>query len=440
MAHADPALPADEDDIWTRAPIILKPDPMRTVLRPFTADYPAPFDQQEGSRSRNIIDRILAVDDEEAMRGLRHATELLGAHYRNVETILLRRFEELGDAVPDRSKVDRHHALLIGAFFSEEYSFEAAALFNPSIVRHWDQSGMAEGDIRFILSLRGIGEGHVSSVTFRTGVWTAAGDVKIDAPSTYATPPRIEPMEDGCDEASLYLTFEGTQDLSESVLFPMAPSQRQGIEDLRLVRFAEDDGTTRYMGTYTAFSGADIRQEILRTDDFTTFAMQPLTGKTVGNKGMALFPRRIEGRYVMLSRLDNENIWLMRSDDPYHWDHAEKLVTPKYPWEFIQMGNCGSPIEIDEGWLVITHSVGLVRNYTMSACLLDKKDPGKLLARTTAPILRPSPKERDGYVPNVVYSCGSMIDGRRLLVPYGVADNFATVASTTVDAILARMA
>jgi len=438
MADAD--LTSPDEDIWTRSPIILEPDPARTVLRPFAPEYPAPFDK-EGSRPERIVERLLSVDSAEVMRGLQSVTDLLGVHYRNVDTVLLRRYEELGDAVPDRSRVSRDQALLIGAFFCEEYSFEAAALFNPSIVRHWDQSGMEKGDVRFILSLRGIGEGHVSSVTFRTGVWKAGGDVWIDDPSTYSTPPRIEPMAPGGDDNSaLSLEFEGIEHLSEAVLFPMTPSQRQGIEDLRLVRCAEDDGTTCYMGTYTAFSGAAIRQEMLRTEDFTHITMRPLTGKTVDNKGMALFPRRIDGRYAMLSRLDNENIWLMRSDDPYHWDHADKIIAPHYPWEFVQIGNCGSPLEIDEGWLVIIHGVGLVRNYTMSACLLDKKDPSKLLARTTAPILRPSPNERDGYVPNVVYSCGSLLDGRRLLVPYGVADNFAAFASTTVDALLARMA
>lgn len=296
---------------------------------------------------------------------------------------------------------------------------------------------MQVGEIRFVMSLRGIGEGHVSSVTFRTGTWAADGSVTIDPPSTYAASPVIQPIARQEDEASLHLTFEDAQDLSEAVLFPMAPSQQQGIEDLRLVAFTEDDGTSRYVGTYTAFSGSAIREEILTTHDFTQFTMRPLTGKVADNKGMALFPRKIGGRYAMLGRQDNENIWLMYSDDLYRWDEAEKIITPLHPWEFVQMGNCGSPLEIDEGWLVITHGVGMVRNYSISACLLDKNDPSKVLGRTRLPLLRSDAETRDGYVPNVVYSCGTLIDGRRLLLPYGVADSFTHIVTTTVDKILA---
>jgi predicted GH43/DUF377 family glycosyl hydrolase len=428
-----------EIKIWKHSPVVLRPNAARTVLKPFAPDYPEPYRQSEGSRARKIVERLLSVDQGVEMIGLKHMTELLGQRHRDVETILLRRYDELGDAVPDRSKVSRNRALLIGAFFTEEYSFEAAALFNPSIVPHWDQSGIGAGCIRFILSLRGIGEGHVSSVTFRTGVWSADGEVSIDDPSPYAVPPLIEPMEGHQDEAALCLSFEGTENLSEAVLFPMAPSQRQGIEDLRLVLFKEDDGSSVYRGTYTAFSGAEIRQEVLSTHRFDTFSMRPLEGKAVANKGMALFPRRIDGRYRMLGRQDNENVWLMRSDDLHVWDEAEKLFTPQHPWEFVQMGNCGSPIEIDEGWLVITHGVGMVRNYTISAYLLDKQDPSKILARPKQPILRPTAADRDGYVPNVVYSCGSLVHGRRLLMPYGVADHVAMFATTTVEQVLDLM-
>jgi predicted GH43/DUF377 family glycosyl hydrolase len=219
----------------------------------------------------------------------------------------------------------------------------------------------------------------------------------------------------------------------------MLPSQRQGIEDLRLVRFTDDDGSVLYYGTYTAFSGAAARPELLSGIDFRSFRMCALTGDAAGAKGMALFPRRVDGRYVMLGRQDSESIWLHSSDDVLHWEGGGKIVSPRYPWEFVQMGNCGSPIEIDEGWLVLTHGVGTVRNYCIGACLLDKADPSKLLARTPEPILTPSPDERDGYVPNVVYSCGAMIQGRELMIPYGVADNFAAFATTTVDRLLKSM-
>ncbi len=223
------------------------------------------------------------------------------------------------------------------------------------------------------------------------------------------------------------------------MLFPTAPSQKQGIEDLRLVRFTEKDGSSHYLGTYTAFSGAEVRQEVLHTSDFRTFDMRPMQGAIAASKGLALFPRRIDGRYMALGRHDRENLWLLASDDLYVWNGGSRIITPCYPWEFIQLGNCGSPIEIDEGWLVITHGVGMVRNYCIGACLLDKDDPAMLLARTSRPLIRPSEKERDGYVPNVVYSCGALVHDRTLLLPYGVADSFATFASVPIDSLLAAM-
>lgn len=423
-------------DIWVRCPVVLKPDARRTVLRPFLPEYPAAYSGGEGGRVRAIIGRILGLEQSILSRGIERVADLIENRHRDSAKNLLRRFEEVKASVPAGANLTEDRKLLIGAFFSEEYSFEAAALFNPSIARHWDQSGVEAGAIRFVMSLRGIGEGHISSVTFRTGTWLADGSVTIDPPSTYAVSPVIQPI-DREDEAVLSLTFNGAQDLSEAVLFPMTPCQRQGIEDLRLVAFTEDDGTSRYVGTYTAFSGSEIREEILTTHDFTRFTMQPLTGKVADNKGMALFPRKIDGRYAMLGRQDNESIWLMYSDDLYRWGEAEKIVSPVHPWEFVQMGNCGSPLEIDEGWLVITHGVGMVRNYSISACLLDKSDPSKLLGRTRLPLLRSDAETRDGYVPNVVYSCGTLIDGRRLLLPYGVADSVTHIVTTTVDKILA---
>ena len=231
--------------------------------------------------------------------------------------------------------------------------------------------------------------------------------------------------------------FASTRDLSETVIFPVLPRQRQGIEDVRLVRFVEEDGQATYYATYTAFSGAEAKPELLHTTDFISFTMRPLTGQAADAKGMALFPRRVNGRYAMLGRQDSENIWLHYSDELTRWDDAAIIVPPRYPWEFVQMGNCGSPLEIDEGWLVFTHGVGTVRNYCMGACLLDKADPSKLLARTPKPILEPTPEDRDGYVPNVVYS--ALVHDRHVLLPSGVADQFTTFGSTTVEALLAAM-
>lgn len=425
-------------DIVRHLSITLRPDASRTVIRPFSPSDPAGFAVPSHPRAQRIVDRLLKLDERWLHLGLERTTAILGERHRDMETILIRRFHEM-EGLCSRDGISHAQQLIIGGFFSEEYSFEAAALFNPSIVTHWDQSNLPEGGIRFLMSLRGIGEGHVSSVTFRTGIWVPGERVEVDPVSPYAVPPRMEHIEGETDESAIRLFFEESQDLSEAVIFPMAPSQRQGIEDVRLVRFVDDDGKCTYYGTYTAYSGADIRSELLSTEDFRTFEMRPLLGDAAGGKGMALFPRRIDGRYVMLSRHDNENIWLLRSDDLHSWNGAEKIVTPFWPWEYVQIGNCGSPIEIDEGWLLIIHGVGLVRNYTISACLLDKNDPSKLLKRTREPVLRPGPEDRDGYVPNVVYSCGAMVHGRSLLLPYGVADNFATFATVSVDDLLAMM-
>lgn len=425
-------------DIMRHSSVILRPDPARTVIRPFSPEDPIGFVVPGHPRVKRIIERLLALDDCWLDLGRQRASAILSDRHRNMEAVLLRRFDELV-GICDRSIVSQERAMVIGGFFSQEYSFEAAALFNPSAVLHWDQSNLPEGAIRFVMSLRGIGEGHVSSVTFRTGVWQPGRYIEMDPVSRYASPPRIDRIEGEEDESAIRLCFKGCMDVSEEVIFPMAPSQQQGIEDVRLVRFVEEDGTCEYLGTYTAFNGRDIRSELLRTTDFETFEMRPLTGSAAVGKGMALFPRRIDGRYVMLSRHDNENIWLVESDDLYSWNDARKIVTPRWPWEYIQIGNCGSPIEIDEGWLVLIHGVGLVRNYTISACLLDKDDPSKLLGRTRRPLLRPSPEERNGYVPNVVYSCGGIVHQATLLLPYGVSDNFATFATIPVSQLLREM-
>ena len=439
-SHSQPAAGDERPgtaDFWHRAHVVLKPDPSRTVLRPFDVAYPAAYSKRKGARVEAIIQRMLTIDQRMIKRGLRFVDELLDSRQRNLRSILLRQFDQVKEYVPEGAELSEDQKLLIGGVFSEEYAFEAAALFNPSIVRHWDQSGLKPGAVRFILSLRGIGEGHVSSVTFRTGVWDGALGVRVEAPSGYAEPPQIETR--GKDDAELLLHFGDIEEISEAVLFPMTPSQSRGIEDLRLVIFTEEDGTQLYVGTFTAFDGINIHQEILTTKDFCHFGMRPMEGKVAENKGMALFPRRIDGRYAMLGRQDNENIWLMYSNDLHRWDEVEKIIAPLHPWEFVQMGNCGSPIEIEEGWLVMTHGVGLLRNYTIGACLLDKDDPSKVIARSNIPLLRSGPEQRDGYVPNVVYSCGSLIQDRRILVPYGVADNFATIVTGDVDALLSHL-
>ncbi len=423
------------EDLLKHSDVLLKPDPSRTVVRPFRPAYPAAYASEPNQRAGVIVERILSLTGPALERELAETVESLDTRHRDVDAMLLRRFEEVSHDV-EAGPVDTDRQRLIGAYFSEEFSFESTALFNPSAVVHPDQSGVDSGDTRFVLSLRGIGEGHVSSVTLRTGLWRADGTIVIYDASPTAVPPIIEQTD---NSPVAVLDCSKSQHLSETVLFPTLPSQRQGIEDMRLCRFVADDGTVTYYGTYTAYDGRTARSELLTTADFWNLTMCPLTGAMAEAKGMALFPRKIGGKFAMLGRQDSENLWLQLSDDLFHWDGGQKVICPKYSWEFVQIGNCGPPIEIDEGWLVITHGVGTVRNYCLGAALLDKDDPSKLLARTPQPILEPSPNERDGYVPNVVYSCGSLARGRDLLLPYGVADSFTGFATCSIDDLLARM-
>ncbi len=415
---------------------VLKPDPSRTVVRPFEPGYPRGFDQGR-TRTEETVALVVSLNEDELARQLEGVTASLDENHRDVDATLTRRFSEMADRIPSAASLSQAQRRLIGAYFSQEYAYEAAALFNPSAVPHPNQADVADGAMRFVLALRGVGEGHVSSVTFRTGVWAPGGHLTIDDPGATSVPPVIVPR-DGSPGA-VHLDCGGSRGISETVLFPILPSQRQGIEDMRLVRFTDDDGTVSYYGTYTAFSGTEARSELLTTTDFKAFEMETFTGDVACAKGMALFPRPIDGRFVTLGRQDNRSIWLNVSDDLLHWESGKKLVEPRYPWEFVQMGNCGSPIELDEGWLVMTHGVGTVRNYCIGACLLDKNDPSKLLARTPRPVLAPSPHERDGYVPNVVYSCGALVSGRTMLLPYAVADSFSAFGSLSIDNLLTCM-
>lgn len=428
-------------ELVTHSRVLLQPDPTRVVIRPFTpADDGAEVAATGGTRAQRIADRILTLAPTDIEEELHSVVAKMSGHHRDVKSVLLRRFHDVNGLSIAPAAVSPDQAHLIGAYFSEEYAFEAAALFNPSIVPAPDQTGVPDGALRFILSLRGVGEGHVSSITFRTGVLNADGSIVIHTPSELAMSPCIEMIPGGApDDPGVRLTCEDSHDLSEIVIFPVTFHQRHGIEDLRLVRFVDDDGHVTFLGTYTAFSGDSLREELLRTTDFRTFELTALGGSGARAKGMALFPRKIAGRYAMLGRQDHENIWLLTSDDLYRWDGGIKLVTPRWPWEFIQMGNSGSPIEIDEGWLVLTHGVGSVRTYCIGACLLDKDDPSKVLARITMPLIQPSEAERYGYVPNVVYSCGALVHGRMLLLPYAIADNATTFATVGLDSLIAAM-
>lgn len=419
-------------EIFSKFDVELKPDPSRTVIRPFAFGYPPAF---EGPRTRSqlVANRLMALDPAVRERMLRLLRGAMESRHREIDEVFLGRFAELrGDLGISAS--EPRDQLLLGAYFSQEYAFESAALFNPSIVTIPDQDP-GDVNIRFILSLRGVGEGHISSVTFRTGTWDGHRGLKIDPPSEQGVPPRIESDYDGW----VRMRADYSENISETVIFPILPSQRQGVEDLRLVRFTDHDGVESIIGTYTAFDGTVARAELLRGIDQQTFEMRALTGPMAAYKGMALFPRRIDGRFAMIGRQDNENLWLLYSDDLHHWEKGQVLMRPKFPWEFVQIGNCGSPIEIDEGWLVFTHGVGMVRGYCIGACLLDKEDPSVVLARTASPLLFPSAEQRGGYVPNVTYSCGALLHRRRILLPYAIGDEYTAFAEGSVDDLLAVM-
>jgi len=421
-------------NVFKKLEIELKPDPSRTVIRPFSFSYPEAFAADRPSRAQKVAQRVMALDPALRKRMVELLAKPMEERHRNADEVFRRRFAEVQDEL-DIGDIDADEALLLGAYFSQEYAFESAALFNPSIARIDDEPASATGSVKFVLSLRGIGEGHISSVTFRTGEWGPDDRLVIDPASPHGVPPRIDRNQDGW----VRLLCDDSQDASETVIFPVLPSQRQGVEDLRLVNFTDHDGVRSIIGTYTAFDGRKVQQEMLRGVDMRTFEMRPLAGAMTGYKGMALFPRRIDGQFVMLGRQDSETIWLLRSDDLYTWERGTPIMAPKYPWEFVQLGNCGSPIEIDEGWLVFTHGVGMVRGYCIGACLLDKADPSRVLARTPSPLLFPSAEQRGGYVPNVTYSCGGLLQGRRILLPYAIGDEYTAFATAQVDDILSVM-
>jgi predicted GH43/DUF377 family glycosyl hydrolase len=283
--------------------------------------------------------------------------------------------------------------------------------------------------------LRAVGEGHISSLTFRSGSIAMDGTVTVDSPARLASIPQVESSTSNEQGDQINLVFRPDEDISERVIFPVLPSQSNGIEDARFVEF-NDDGRKTYYATYTAYSGRAIRSELLETQDFVSFRMKSLAGDAARNKGMALFPRKIAGQYAMIARQDNENLYLIYSDDLYRWEGGQAILKPEFPWEFVQIGNCGSPIELDEGWLLLTHGVGPVRRYAIGAVLLDKNDPSIVLARSREPLVRPEPSNREGYVPNVVYTCGGMRHEDRIILPYAVSDTFSNFATMKIGALL----
>ncbi|AMV37685.1 glycoside hydrolase family 130 protein [Planctomyces sp. SH-PL62] len=476
-----------------RTAIVLRPNNSRVVIRPF---QPA-----DDHRVERIIGRICALSEVEVERQFEEVMDEFRDRHQKIRRYFLQRYECVRHLMLTDQPVSEARRLLIGAYFTQEYAFESAALFNPSMVWAPDQSGLPEGSRRFIISLRATGEGHISSITFRSGVVDRGLRIQMDEPTRFVTAPEqipdtlfdkvlffrklvelridgpfaeqvletledqftdeqleaaiglalhrarprlheLEPLAQGMRTlvgANYEVAFEPELNVSERIIFPNSPTETNGIEDARFVEFRDDDGSITYYATYTAFDGKVVLPQILETKDFLRFKASTLNGPEVRNKGMALFPRKVNGLYAMLSRQDNENIFLMYSDMLHFWYTKVPIAKPTYAWEFVQLGNCGSPIETDAGWLVLTHGVGAMRKYAMGAFLLDKDDPSRLIGRLEHPLLEPNANEREGYVPNVVYSCGGVVHDGVLIIPYAMSDYASTFATIPVDDIIKAM-
>ncbi len=478
----------------TRTPHLLRPDPSRVIAKPYLPGEEIFTDT--AARAGLLMQRILALPEDEIVRVLAETLDRFAGRHGKFEALLEEHFRLVAHRVAG-VELSQERRLLIGAYFTNEYSVEGAALCNPSLVPAPDQTGVGPGRRRFVMSLRAVGEGHISSIEFRTGVVDRASTITFDPlgprlvtgrrspPSGYDKAAFraklieldagnevawsvIGPLPDrftlgdlderlsafereGAPHAIAYETlkiirvlaassyrteFPADSTLSERVIFPAGPHETHGMEDARFVRFADDDGQITYYATYTAFDGFEIMPQLIETGDFVSFRISTLAGSAAQNKGMALFPRRVGGKYVMLSRRDRENVHLARSTDVHHWDEVTQLHRPSRSWELLQIGNCGSPIETGAGWLVITHGVGPMRRYVLGAILLDLENPERVIGQLKAPLLEPVGAEREGYVPNVVYSCGSMLNGEDLVLPYGISDGAVGIAVVCVPDLL----
>ena len=483
-------------DIVDRTDIVLRGDPHRVLCRLF---IPGEEELIRGtSRARELVDRCMAMSEQQVEATLEQTMLDFGARHRHLERHLLEHYSAVASLVEGAEGASAGRRILIGAYLTQEYAFESTAYFNPSLTIHPDQSGTDSGDLRVIMSIRAVGEGHISSLVFRTGTLRPDGEVCIDPPSRFASTratrftalrSRIlqqSAMEAGIDSSDLQFVlgmlpdtftpeeliarlnalphpasledhqalseiiqalstssyevdFDPSTDLSERVLWPTSTDERRGIEDARITRFTDDRGQVLYRATYTGFDGAKVVSRILETEDFRMFTSMPLSGIAVRNKGVAFFPRLIDGAYVALSRWDRESNSVAFSADGYHWDDYTTYHVATEPWELIHVGNCGPPLETESGWLVLTHGAGPMRRYVISSVLLDLEDPTRVLATYPGPLISPQEDERSGYVPNVVYSCGGLIYRGTLVLPYGISDCATRIARVDVGQLLGRM-
>ncbi len=480
-----------------RSPVYLAADRSRVVTRLFVPGHEG-FDHQE-SRSSAVLRRVLELSDDEVQRSYDDVLERFEGRHHGLTETFLRHADELSDRLDPERQLSLTRRLLLGATFTSEYAVEGAALCNPSMVMHPDQTGVSRGRQRFVMSVRAIGEGHSSSIGFRTGTITGSGDVDLDPTPTFATKggrdgamyeaelfkAELRRLRGGGDDAdyvldhlgprfteaemeerlsiledhvatrkqakrtvglmrriaerSYSIRFEAGTPLSEQVLMPAMSAESKGMEDARFVRFVEHDGSVTFYASYTAYNGTDIGQQLLETKDFVHFASSPMVGVAAANKGLAIFPRRIKDRFTALSRSDRESNTIAYSENPRRWENGLPCQTPTTSWEVVQLGNCGSPIETDAGWLVLTHGVGPMRTYNIGAILLDLEDPTRILGRLPEPLLSPAHDEQDGYVPNVVYSCGALLHAGILVIPYGIGDSAIGFATVPLDELLASL-
>ena len=428
-------------DLFTHR-LRLHADPSRVVVRPFHIAWAGTGGNGGGpDRTERLVAEVLEMSDADARDQLEIVLKDFEARHWQTRRVFMTRYDEIEDLLDlngaDIGDVKRQ---LIGAYFCHEYSYAAAALMNPSAVPHFDQSGMQPGSMRILMSLRAVGEGHISSVSFREGIITDKQQLKLATEPPFATATdAVGSGEDKMPAGPVTVYRHRDSTLSGTVIFPITEAQSKGLEDLRIVQFDHDDGQAEWIGTYTAYNGSQIQSELMRTRDFRAFDLVPMSGSAARNKGMALFPRKIGGQYMMIGRSDGENLFLLKSDRLDHWEEGEKILAPEYPWELVQIGNCGPPIELDEGWLLLTHGVGAMRKYSIGAALLDKDDPAKVIGRTREPILAAKDQDREGYVPNVVYSCGAIKHGNQLFLPYGIADSSVGFAFVPISDLLAAM-
>jgi len=473
--------------------IILAPNIHRVILRPHISI--------NESQVERVISRVLSLNEIDVRHKLKNVIDKFSHRHHNLPFLLENQFNKVRRCMPTDSVLSQDRKQLIGSFFWSEYSFESAALFNPSIIPHPDQSSLAKGSLRFIISLRATGEGHISSLSFRSGVIDENCTVTLDDSSIFAsaaamkadslykksvftrklremsifnefsnsiigTLPEEFTLEELSGKIKQYIfnqkpllqtdklnvekiqwlaqcnyeaDFDSSIPLSERVLFPLSPSEQNGIEDARFTPFTDDDGSRRYYATYTAYNGRAIFPQLMETENFEHFKMTTLNGSAALDKGMALFPRRIDGRFAMISRQDNENLFIMYSDNIHFWHEAEIIMKPRYSWEFIKIGTCGAPIETEHGWLLLTHGVGAFRQYSISAVLLDRQNPAKIIGRLREPLIQCTETSRSGYVPNVVYTCGALIHQDNLVIPYAMSDQQSAISTISMPVLLEKL-